>query len=61
MRELLRPTAWARHEYALWGYFGFLDHACLHWVEQGCPADDRDAVAEACLGALQGALGDWGS
>lgn len=61
LRELLRPTAWARHEYALWGYFGFLDQACLHWVEQGCPADDRDAVAESCLGALQGALGDWGS
>lgn len=61
LRELLRPSDWARHEYALWGYFGFLDQACLHWVEQGCAADDREAIADACLGALQGALGDWGS
>lgn len=61
LRDLLQPTTWARHEYALWGYFGFLDQACLHWVEQGCPADERDALAEAALGALQGALGDWGA
>lgn len=61
LRDLLRPTTWARHEYALWGYFGFLDQACLHWVEQGCPAAEREALAEAALGALQGALGDWGA
>lgn len=61
LRQILQPAAWARHEYALWGYFGFLDQACLHWVEQGCPSAERDALTEAALGALQGALGDWGA
>ena len=27
----------------------------------GCPAADRGPLVEAALGALQGALGDWGS
>lgn len=61
LRGLLRPAAWTRHDYALWGYFGFLDQACLRWVSQGCPNDQRDALADAALGALEGALGDWGS
>lgn len=60
LRALLRPAEWTRHDYALWGYFGFLDQACLRWVDQGCPDDQRDALAEAALGALEGALGDWG-
>lgn len=60
LRDLLRPASWPRHDYALLGYFGFLDAACLGWVERGCPAAERDALVEAALGALQGALGDWG-
>jgi AcrR family transcriptional regulator len=60
LRDLLRPAAWARHDYALWGYFGFLDQACLRWVQRGCPDDERDIVQAAALGALEGALGDWG-
>ncbi|MGB4780024.1 MAG: TetR/AcrR family transcriptional regulator, partial [Microbacterium sp.] len=59
LRALLAPSAARRHEYALWGYFGFLDGACLTWVERGCPDDDRDALIDAALGALEGALGDW--
>ena len=59
LRELLEPSGAARHEYALWGYFGFLDAACLRWVERGCPADDRWSLLDAALGALEGALGDW--
>lgn len=61
LSDLLGFGAWARHHYALWGYFGFLDEACLAWVDRGCPDDDRDPLIEAALGALQGALGDWGS
>lgn len=61
LRALLRPAQWTRHEYALWGYFGFLDQACLRWVNQGCPDDQREALADAALGALEGALGDWGA
>lgn len=59
LRSLLGVTGWARHEYALWGYFGFLDGACLAWVERGCPDDERHPLMDAALGALEGALGDW--
>lgn len=59
--SLLGVGDWARHHYALWGYFGFLDEACLAWVEKGCPAADRGLLVDAALGALEGALGDWGS
>ena len=59
LRSLLAPSEQARHEYALWGYYGFLDAVCLRWVDRGCPADDRWSVIDAALGALEGALGDW--
>lgn len=61
LRGLLHPSPWPRHDFALEGYFGFLDQACLLWVDHGCPADERSHVVEAALGALQGGLGDWGS
>lgn len=60
LRDLLQPTGGLRHEYALWGYFGFLDGACLTWVDRGCPGAERAALIDAALGALEGALGDWG-
>lgn len=60
LRALLPLTRWARHEYALWGWFGFLDQVCLRWSETGCPEDQRHPLADAALGALEGALGDWG-
>jgi len=28
-----------RDDFALWDYLGFLDDACLHWVNAGCPND----------------------
>lgn len=60
LRAVLGPGHGERREYALWGYFGFLDAACLRWVENGCPAAARAPLVEAALGALEGALGDWG-
>ena len=59
LASMLAPSSQLRHEYALWGYFGFLDAACLHWVERDCLEDDRDPLIDAVLGALEGALGDW--
>ncbi len=59
LRDLLAPSSALRHDYALWGWFGFLDAACLHWVDRGCPDDDRWSLLDATLGALEGALGDW--
>ena len=57
--RLLGPGEQARHRYALWGYLGFIDAACLHWVERGCPDEERWGVIDAALGALEGGLGDW--
>ncbi len=48
-----------RDEFALWGYLGFLDDACLRWVRAGCPEDQRHSLIDAALGCLEGALGDW--
>lgn len=59
LRALLDPSSHARHDYALWGYFGFLDAACLRWVERDCPDVERWPLIDAALGALEGALGDW--
>ena len=60
LRRLLAPGDSLRATYALHGYFGFLEAACLHWVQRGCPEDDRWSLIDAALGALEGALGDWG-
>lgn len=59
LARLLAPSEQARHEYALWGYYGFVDAACLRWVDKGCPPAERWAIVEAALGCLGGALGDW--
>lgn len=59
LRTLLAVDQSARHEYALWGFYGFLDAACLRWVATGCPQDDRWSLIDAALGALEGALGYW--
>ncbi len=61
LRSLLPPSIALRHEFALWGFVGFVDAACIAWVERGCPANERDPLVETCLGALEGALGDWGA
>ncbi len=60
LRAMLRLRDWPRFDYALWGYLGFVDSACLAWVERGCPAAERQPLVEAALGSLEGALGDWG-
>lgn len=59
--ELLPANSSARRAYALRGYFGFLEFACLSWAQAGCPDDERYPLIDATLGALEGALGDWGS
>ncbi|MBM9467978.1 TetR/AcrR family transcriptional regulator [Nakamurella leprariae] len=59
LRDLLASSTTRRHVFALEGWFGLLDAACLHWAGLGCPADDREPLIAAALGALEGALGDW--
>nr|WP_196791650.1 TetR/AcrR family transcriptional regulator [Motilibacter deserti] len=59
LRALLKAREGRRREFALWGFFGFLDTACLRWVDTGCPEQERWPLVEAALGALEGGLGDW--
>lgn len=42
------------NDYALHGFLGFVDAACLAWVERGRPADDRSGLAQAGVNALLG-------
>lgn len=57
LAELIGDTAEGRGDYALWGYFGFLDAAALRWVDRGCPDEHREPLVAAALDALEGALG----
>jgi len=41
---------------ALHGYLGFLDAACLAWVADGCPPEQRGALVAMAVAALAGAL-----
>lgn len=45
---------------AVSGFFGFVEAVCLDWADAGCPEDARRPIIDAALGALEGALGDWG-
>lgn len=60
LQSLLGIDDWPRHRYAVWGYVGFLEQACRRWREDGYPEADRHPLVDAALGALEGALGDWG-
>lgn len=59
LASVLQPTGAARDRFALLGFLGFLDAVGQAWASDGSPDDDRHALVEAALGALQGALGDW--
>lgn len=56
LREVLGLPADGPRDHALRGYLGFLDAACLSWVDAGCPAGYRSAIIGMALGALDGAL-----
>lgn len=45
---------------AVSGFLGFVQAVCLDWVDAGCPEHNREPILAAALGALEGALGDWG-
>lgn len=46
--------------FAVSGFLGFVEAVCLDWVDAGCPDEQREPIVAAALGALEGALGDWG-
>lgn len=57
LRTMLALCWRPRQVFAIWGYVGFLDTACLQWVERGCPVSERQDLLDATLGSLDGALG----
>ena len=38
------------------GMLGFLDAVCIDWVDESCPAPERDDIIDTAIGALTGAL-----
>ncbi|WP_394277865.1 TetR/AcrR family transcriptional regulator [Luteococcus sp.] len=60
LQELLGGRQDLRSHYAIHGYLGHVQAACLSWSQRGCPDEERWPLVEAALGALEGALGDWG-
>ena len=59
LTEVVGGSRGHRNDFALWGYLGFLDDACLRWVHAGCPNDQPHSLIDAALGRLEGALSDW--
>jgi AcrR family transcriptional regulator len=60
LRGLLGPAPDRPRDLALHGYLGFVDAACLAWVDAGCPDGERAAIVEMAVAALRAAIGqDW--
>ena len=59
LAEVVGGSRGHRDDFALWGYLGFLDDACLRWVRAGCPDNQRHSLIDATLGCLERALDDW--
>jgi AcrR family transcriptional regulator len=57
LREVLELDPRPDLDYALHGYLGFVDRACLAWAEAGYPDDHRPFIVDQALGALYGAVG----
>ena len=57
----LRPQPGDRYRFALEGFLGFVDAGVTAWVAGGCRDEERWSLVDACLGCLEGALGDWGT
>ena len=60
LREnLILTSGWDRHTVAVPAWLGFVDAAVGDWIAHGRPEQLRAPLLTACLGALEGALGDW--
>jgi AcrR family transcriptional regulator len=56
LRTLLGPAPDRPRDLALHGYLGFLDAACLTWVDAGCPDGERAAIVAMAVAALRAAV-----
>ncbi len=57
--NLLQPTT-ERGKFAISGGIGFFEAASFEWADGGFVEQQRWPLIEATLGAVEGALGDWG-
>jgi AcrR family transcriptional regulator len=57
LRALLGPAPERPRDLALHGYLGFVDAACLAWVDGGCPDGERAAIVAMAVAALRAAVG----
>jgi AcrR family transcriptional regulator len=57
LRALLGPAPARPRDLALHGYLGFVDAACLAWVDADCPDGERGAIVEMSVAALRAAVG----
>lgn len=57
--NLVLTSGWDRHTVAVPAWLGFVDAAVGDWIAHGRPEQLRAPLLTACLGALEGALGDW--
>lgn len=57
---LLLPDPRPERHYALAGHVAQVDGLSRDWVRRGRPEEERASIVTVALGALQGALGDWG-
>lgn len=60
LSDLLRDDPSPRDRLAVLAFLAALDATLAHWAEGGCDQDEQWPLVEVALGALQGALGDWG-
>lgn len=56
LTRLLERTGERRRDYALDGFFGFVESVSAVWRAAGRPTDEVPDVVAVCLGALEGAL-----
>lgn len=54
--EMLDAGNGPQMTYAVHGFFGYLDRACVTWVHRNCPAEDRAGLIDGAVAALFGAI-----
>ncbi|STC69321.1 TetR/AcrR family transcriptional regulator [Corynebacterium pilosum] len=59
LERLLEPGS-ERQRFAISGGIGFFEATSFEWADAGFPEEQRWPLIESVLGAVEGALGDWG-
>lgn len=60
LASFLHADSRPQRHYALVGHITHVGGLIREWARRGCATTERHAVVDVALGALEGALGDWG-